>query len=98
MDLHDDAAYEAIAKRIFARGRVPDGYAGKMADVGFALFDDEIVVVCDAGYFKAGLPKARPHQRARDLLRHHPSARHITLLDEGIWHGRAPNQVCVEVR
>lgn len=76
-----DASYEAVAKTVFAHGEVPDGYRGKKARVGFALFNREIVVVADCGYFRAGLPEAHTPRQALGLLRQHPGARHITVFD-----------------
>jgi len=71
--------YEEAKAAVFAHGTVPDGYFGKRASVGFALDGKKIVCVADCGYFSAGLPDVLNMAEAIWILKHHPSAGHITI-------------------
>ena len=75
--------YEEARARIFARGTVPDGYFGDRASVGFTLIGKQVYTVADCGclrgYFRTGLPDVMDEAEALWTLRHHPSARHITI-------------------
>jgi hypothetical protein len=75
-------AYADAQARIFARGTVPDGYFGDRTSVGFALIGKQVFTVAECGYFRAGLPDVMDEAEALWMLKHHPSARHVTITSE----------------
>jgi hypothetical protein len=61
---------------------VPDGYFGDRASVGFALIGKRVVTVAACGFFGTGLPDVLDETEALWMLKHHPSARHVTITSE----------------
>ena len=78
-------SYAEASAMVFTNGTVPDGYFGDRSYVGFCLIDKQIYTVADCGYFRTGLPDCTDEAEARWLLAHHPSARHIKLINESAF-------------
>ncbi len=68
--------YDDVKKNIFAKGVIPDGYFGELAEVWFAYdkVSGKTLVISKHGYFPFHTPYAVDKREALWLLIHHPSS------------------------
>ena len=66
--------YDDAKSKVFAAGRIPNGYFGDTAAVEFALIGQRIVTVAECGCFNAGLPLVVDEDEAFWILQRHPTS------------------------